>query len=193
MIIPTTGLSFRSPSHRLHNGCGSGAGGENTATTVPMYSPSTSTTRTKPPGCPVRSLTVCHSPAGVDAWPQAGPHQTRMRTKKRLSNVDLTPRFPFRPRAATRLLAPALVKVALAGSLGNLERSLIGAAHDTQRARLDRHLFFVRAIHERLPEYTAIECIGLWMAQQVQDRGCHVYIRARCPHACAALEVRPPG
>src|SRR2546427_4386748 len=61
MIIPTTGLSFRSPSHRLHNGCGSGAGGENTATTVPMYSPSTSTTRTKPPGCPVRSLTVCHS------------------------------------------------------------------------------------------------------------------------------------
>src|SRR2546427_11386904 len=95
--------------------------------------------------------------------------------------------------SAGALLAPALVKVALAGSLGNLEHSLIGAAHDTQRARLDRYLFFVGAIHERLPEYTAIECIGLWMAQQVQDRGCHVYIRARCPHACAALEVRPPG
>src|SRR6266571_514261 len=86
MVIPTTGLSFRSPSHRLHNGCGSGAGGENTATTVPMYSPSTSTTRTKPPGCPVRSLTVCHRPAGVDACPRAGPHQTRMRTKRSLSN-----------------------------------------------------------------------------------------------------------
>src|SRR5712692_9067194 len=95
--------------------------------------------------------------------------------------------------SAGALLAPTLVKVALAGSLGNLERSLIGAARDTQRARLDRHLFFVRAIHERLPEYTAIECIGLWMAQQVQDRGCHIYIRARCSHARAALEVRPPG
>src|SRR6266850_2619470 len=90
MIIPTTGLSFRSPSHRLHNGCGSGAGGENTATTVPMYSPSTSTTRTRPAGCPVRSLTVCHSPAGFDAWPQAGPHPTRTSTKRCLSSVERT-------------------------------------------------------------------------------------------------------
>src|SRR5438309_7576198 len=82
MIIPTTGLSFRSPSHRLHNGCGSGLGGENTATTVPMYSPSTSTTRTRPAGCPVLSLTVCHRPAGVGASPQAGPQPARTSTKR---------------------------------------------------------------------------------------------------------------
>src|SRR6267378_7578151 len=90
MIIPTTGLSFRSPSHRLHNGWASGLGGENTATTVPMYSPSTSTTRTRPAGSPVRSLTVCHSPAGVDAWPQAGPHPIRTSAKRYLSNVERT-------------------------------------------------------------------------------------------------------
>src|SRR6266545_5452988 len=90
MVIPTTGLSFRSPSHRLHNGWASGLGGENTATTVPMYSPSTSSTRTKPAGCPVRSLTVCHSPAGVGAWPQAGPHPTRTSAKRCLGNAERT-------------------------------------------------------------------------------------------------------
>src|SRR5258708_1389949 len=62
MIIPTIGLSFSSPRHSSHNGRASGAGGENTATTVPMYSPLTSTMCTKPSGCPVRSLTVCHKP-----------------------------------------------------------------------------------------------------------------------------------
>src|SRR5256885_5841949 len=90
MVMPTTGLSFSSPSHRLHSGCGSGRGGEKTATTVPRYSPSTSTTRTRPAGCPVRSLTVCHSPAGVGASPQAGPQPTRTSTKSRLRNAECT-------------------------------------------------------------------------------------------------------
>src|SRR2546423_3177478 len=90
MVIPTTGLSFRSPSHRVHKGLASGLGGENTATTVPRYSPSTSTTRTRPAGCPVLSLTVCHSPAGVGASPQAGPLPARTSTKRRLENAERT-------------------------------------------------------------------------------------------------------
>src|SRR5438477_3820352 len=100
MVIPTTGLSFRWPSHRVHKGWASGLGGENTATTVPRYSPSTSTTRTRPAGCPVLSLTVCHRPAGVGAWPQAGPQPARTSTKrcnvartksveKRVGHVDM--------------------------------------------------------------------------------------------------------
>ena len=63
--MPTIGLFLSSPLHSSQSGLALGAGGENTATTLPRSSPLTSTMRTSPSACPVRSLKVFHSPTGV--------------------------------------------------------------------------------------------------------------------------------
>src|SRR6202171_6777173 len=63
--MPTIGLFFSSPLHSSQSGLALGAGGENTATTLPRSSPLTSTMRTSPSACPVLSLKVLHSPTGV--------------------------------------------------------------------------------------------------------------------------------
>src|SRR2546428_10576907 len=62
--MPTIGTFLSSPLHSSHRGFGLDAGGENTASTVPSNSPSSSTTRTRPSASPVRSLKVCQRPAG---------------------------------------------------------------------------------------------------------------------------------
>src|SRR2546426_12327655 len=71
--MPTIGAFLSSPLHSSHRGFGLGAGGENTACTVPSNSPSSSTTRTSPSASPVRSLKVCQRPAGGGGGAQAGP------------------------------------------------------------------------------------------------------------------------
>ena len=65
-------------------------------------------TRTRPRGCPVRSLMVCHSPAGVDAWPQAEPHPIRIRTKSCFSNFGLTSpaAYSYRTSRTSYFLTP---------------------------------------------------------------------------------------
>src|SRR2546430_4974268 len=61
--MPSTGWSFRSPSHRRQSGCGP-SGDSSTCRTFPRSSPSCSVIRTIDFGRPVLSSNVLHVPTG---------------------------------------------------------------------------------------------------------------------------------
>jgi len=88
---PHDGLSFSSPSHRLHMDADLGRGGENTGDRRADVLAVDFHDAHQTAGCPVLSLTVCHSPPRESmAWPQAGPHPTRASTKRCLRKVERT-------------------------------------------------------------------------------------------------------